>query len=277
VQLANDLTIAVPTRHRLESLQRLFESILETASVIPHLLFLHDAPEDRSSALWASQQQTIKNLEFTSKQSMTALWNNAILRSSTDWVLICNDDVVFRAGWAEYISRATRLVGDKQIQLCGYSAFCVHKSLIPLLGWFDERFTGGYYEDVDWQMRLGESGLEGVVDFSHDNMFVEHRKVAQPGTPEWPWHDNAKWFCEKWGRRDCTNWGAPSFRTAFEIDWYPENTEKYAGLYRVSSRLKEINSTVGFRRPVFPTRDRVNGKEGTWSASESLRQKDRIQ
>ncbi len=252
------ISIAIPTRERLVPLRALIETLIDTANEQLEVLVLHDAPEDRSAVRWASKCKRLFNLEFPIKQSMTALWNKGLLYSSGDWVLVCNDDVLLKDGWRKYLEEIADEKRHKQIILCAYSAFCIHKSVIPLLGWFDERFTGGYYEDVDWQMRLGESGFEELVDFSHDSVFVEHRKAVSPRTPEWPWQENARWFCEKWGRRDYTDWTAPSFRKAPEIDWYPGYTKKYCQQFGVNSRIDEINSNVGCGRPVFATTDRVH-------------------
>src|SRR5262245_23676709 len=148
-QIPFGVTVAVPTRHRLGSLRVLVDSVLQTSIPPPPILILHDAPEDRRSVHWASKLAALRNIEIPVKQSLAALWNKAIIYSSTNWVLISNDDVVFRTTWLEHLMNASNAANTKQINLCGYSAFCLHKSLIPLMGWFDERFRGGYYEDVD--------------------------------------------------------------------------------------------------------------------------------
>ena len=74
-------------------------------------------------------------------------------------MLICNDDGGFQKGWLEYLEKQIATGSFLQINLLHYGGMCIHKSLIPQIGWFDERFHGGGYEDIDWQLRISEAGL----------------------------------------------------------------------------------------------------------------------
>src|SRR6266540_5528189 len=101
-----NLTVVIPTRDRLDPLRRTVASILETVVNPPPILVLHDAPQEPASIEWSSRSPSLEAIEFRTKHSLTALWNQAILRSKTEWVCICNDDLVFKAGWTDYLQEA---------------------------------------------------------------------------------------------------------------------------------------------------------------------------
>ena len=55
-----------------------------------------------------------------------------------------------------------------------YGGFCINRRMILKNGWFDERFRGGGFEDIDWQVRISESHLQMFVDISEDFKLVDH-------------------------------------------------------------------------------------------------------
>jgi glycosyltransferase involved in cell wall biosynthesis len=254
-----DVTIAIPTRDRFTALKSCVESILSSLRNSLHvpILVLHDCPIQNMALEWSERVNSLESVVFEYKQSLSSLWNKAILSCKSSWVLLCNDDLIFNRGWYEYLSEVIESWKYRQIIMASYSCFCIHKSLIPLLGWFDERFKSGYYEDVDWQIRLGESGMEPFVDYSHNSIFIDHLKYVPNNAPAWDWHQNVQWFCKKWGRQNFSDWSLPSFREEPEIDWHPEFTSRYALEFGTTNRINEINNDVGCKKPVFPTKDRL--------------------
>jgi len=82
-------------------------------------------------------------------------WNKAIDISKTDWLMISNDDVIWKNGWydifCKQVKKGCLLIG------CGFSCFLVHKDLIEIIGKFQERLIHAYCEDTDYLLRILES------------------------------------------------------------------------------------------------------------------------
>jgi hypothetical protein len=111
------------------------------------------------------------------------------------------------------------------------------------VGFFDERYRHGGWEDLDYMTRISEAGLKDKVDTSHDFIrregdveighFVNHHKYQYKLDG---WHgDNEPWFRAKWagGRK-------PTIRTVGEIDWHPSHTAKFASLFNMRPRWHGI-------------------------------------
>lgn len=227
VLIHNKISIAVPTRHRVRKLSCFFQSILNThKGTVPHITIIHDCPENREEINFTGKLQLphINVIHNLYKSSLAQLWNQCIINAPTDWVLICNDDATFNPNWIEYLEKQIDSGIFKQINLLNYGGMCIHKSWILDIGWFDENFNGGGYEDVDFQLRISEAGLKNFVDMSHDFVFMNHLKNSSDGQ-DWAGENNSLYIVDKWGRND--NWNEPSNRKLPEIDWYPKWTKKY--------------------------------------------------
>ena len=82
-------------------------------------------------------------------------------RPQPEWSVLTQDDVEFDADW---LAKLTACVSERphamQINMAypknSYSCIAVHRDLIRKIGWFDERFTGMFFEDDDWHLRLCE-------------------------------------------------------------------------------------------------------------------------
>lgn len=259
-----DISVAVPTRHRPICMHNFIVSFYSTVSQrIPHVHVIHDAPETKPPTPSAYCVETINY----DKSSLTELWNQCIIQSPTDWILICNDDITFLPGWLEYLEEQIATKKYLLIHLFHYGAFCIHKSLILKMGWFDERFRGGGFEDIDHMLRLSELGLKEMVDRSHDFIknegdveiahFIKHHKKsyhnsgATQGTG-WQGKNNSIFIMAKWGRTNNVEWRIPSFRMMPEIDWHPTVTNKYEAKFNMPAMIRLQNPTVTYSNPVFP-------------------------
>jgi len=247
------LSIAVPTRDRPECLTHFISSLKGStpAGRIPFVTFIHDAPYDAvcDEALQMSQDAPFAKtrLVLRKKSSLTRLWNQCIINSPTDWVLICGDDILFLPGWLDHLEQRIATGKYDQIHLSHYSGFCIHKSFILKLGWFDERFQGGYYEDNDWQLRISEAGLKDRVDWFDNEVWLQHPSSREK---KWICKNNPEWIVTKWTRN--YDWLAPSFRRQGEVDHYPETTKQYEQKFQTTSRIDYINNTlVNNGKPVF--------------------------
>lgn len=112
----------------------------------------------------------IKFLYSKENVGCTGAWNNIIVESTTDWVLMTCDDMIFDNDW---LGTLNQILNDRphleQIHLHSWNAVVFHKKTIVRMGWWDERYR--YYpsaEDNDWYMRtvevLGYSPYVGLEE-----------------------------------------------------------------------------------------------------------------
>jgi len=253
------ISVAVPSRHRNITLRRFMESYWNSLDHLKHkyplINILHDAPDllTHDVSVYNTDEEAyevseiMRSVYLPDKSSLTELWNWSIMIAPTDWVLICNDDVTFNKGWLEYLEE--QIATDKYdiIHLFHYGGMCLHKRLILKLGWFDENFRGGGFEDIDHQIRINEAGIKNRVDRSCDKpikngkneygKFMNHHKnVSDNGS--WDGKNNSEWMCKKWGRLSPWDYRIPSFRKYPEIDWHPTYTSKYAEKYKIYPTFK---------------------------------------
>lgn len=102
--------------------------------------------------------------------SFSKLINDAILRAKREIVIICNDK-----------ARPTALDEFRTVDLLGqgfgfvalhnFRHFGFHKDLIRRIGFFDERYEGGEYEDFDFLRRI--QGADIAVYMSKEVPCVE--------------------------------------------------------------------------------------------------------
>ena len=103
--------------------------------------------------------------------SFSKMMNENIVTSKTEWIITVNDRVRLVP---EEITRLINLLEEGYSCVfmwnAGFMGFS--KELIRKIGWWDERFLEGGYEDRDWVMRLKENNLslyesvESTYDFS---------------------------------------------------------------------------------------------------------------
>jgi hypothetical protein len=93
-------------------------------------------------------------------QALCKLWNQLIIASGTEKILILNDDIDV----APHFEAAFRASGilDKEMAIINssWSHFLIAKRTIEKVGWFDERLFGVGGEDWDYEARLAFAGVE---------------------------------------------------------------------------------------------------------------------
>jgi len=77
------------------------------------------------------------------------------------WTILTQDDIAFDADWLAKLDAAIRehpnaLHINMAYPTNSYSCMAIHRDLVRKIGWWDERFTGMFFEDDDWHMRLCE-------------------------------------------------------------------------------------------------------------------------
>jgi len=238
--------IVFPTHNRPSELEFTLKSLYSTLPLGAdvRVTVIHDAPPDddlgRRSVEVAKKMLRPNDRHFINKHksSLSQLWNQCIYESDKDWVLIASDDIEYLPGWYEHLIQEIKSAQFLQIMMTSYCAFCLHKSMVLHLGWFDERFLGGYYEDNDWQLRISEAKLKDLVSYTDNEKLILNRPTT---THKWHCINNHLWIMDKWHNR--TEWLKPSFRQVGEEDWHPDFTRRYERLFSIESQIPEINRT----------------------------------
>lgn len=127
-------------------------------------------------------------LDGSGYPSFSKLINDCIVSGNNDTVLVCNDK-----------ARPTKEEIEKTILLLesgfGFSGlycfgfFGLHKDLIRTIGFLDENFTGGGYEDCDFMRRCAEKNI--AIYQSYEINYLEI------GT-SWNGGNGAAYFHTKW-------------------------------------------------------------------------------
>lgn len=204
---------------------------------------------------FGEDQDGVDVTSLRNKHSLTQLWNRMILDAPTDWVLVMGDDAVFKAGWVYVAKDRIQNSGAKFIGLLHFGAFLFHKSLFLDMGYFDESFEGGGWEDIDWQLRWSEAGIVfDVYDKKDDFKFLQHArlKYQHDQTGHWQLENNEDWFREKWNFSNYDNYHKfhvfqkemPCVRMRPEVDWHPAWTKKLEKKFGYQSKIPLINEGV---------------------------------
>lgn len=175
-----------------------------------------------------------------------------------EWTVLANDDILFDADWFAKLgvgvdAHPNALHVNMAYPRNSYSCVAIRHDLVPKMGWWDERFTGMFYEDDDWHLRLCEYARcapgTRVHESDEDGVFAavkcalhdkgRHRRRATDRArfsfvntlSKAP---NEKFFYEKWARVEKDGWcgkGLPGrfARRLPEVEWYPRSLLKGSG------------------------------------------------
>lgn len=120
--------------------------------------------------------------------SYSQLINHSIVTSPTEWVILINDRTI---PTVEEIDKMINLLenGTSCVLLYNVGFMGFSKELIRKIGWWDERFTHGGWEDFDWVWRIAEANLsiyESCIS-TYDNSWKSPLNVpgAKLSTPHW--------------------------------------------------------------------------------------------
>lgn len=90
--------------------------------------------------------------------SFSKLVNDCIVQAPTEIVIICSDKV---RPTPDHIGKILALLhqGYAFVGLYYFACFAFPKQLIRQIGFFDERFIGGEFEDCDYMVRMREANV----------------------------------------------------------------------------------------------------------------------
>lgn len=166
-------------------------------------------------------------VKFNRFHSIAQCWNLSIIFSNTPYVIISNDDVVFKD--IDLLDKIyeKHLAGYKLVHVTeNWSCFSIHKSLILDIGWFDEMFAHSW-EDSDMRFRLNRANIK---DFRFHPYLVRHLR-SKKGNNQSYWDESSGYFFDKWGIKD---YQANKYNVPMDFFDDPNNRRKLqsAGFFR---------------------------------------------
>jgi GT2 family glycosyltransferase len=131
-------------------------------------------PRARLNALLGQRASVAELIAPGRNLGVAASWNRILDMTRGEAVVISNDDVVlsersFRDLLAA--SKAAPFVGD------GWFLFAQTPECTRRVGYYDENFWPGYYEDSDYQVRLHKAGITRLEHWATD-AYVHHQSAT---------------------------------------------------------------------------------------------------
>ena len=132
--------------------------------------------------------ETLVLFDGTGYPSFSKLVNSCVAACPTEIVVIFSDKMM---PTAENIQRLVTLVeqGYAFVGLYRFGFFGFKKELFRLIGTMDERYLGGWHEDDDMYLRLGEAGLSA---------YITHEVEYTPGKSGWAHGVAIEHYRKKW-------------------------------------------------------------------------------
>ena len=198
------------------------------------------------------EDRRIRICESTYRSSLAEAWNLCMMLTENRYVVFASSDVIFlKEGWIDTIKAG--LTRSQYVLMNNHAVFCLDKTAIPRMGWFDENFVAGPHFDPDLMIRASEKGIP-IINMGNNGFFVhgdesDGKVMTERSQGEvkdrLPMHNfhNEEYFQKKWrsnwpGWRPSIESGSSHFphppthisqvqRTADELDPHPVYTKKY--------------------------------------------------
>jgi hypothetical protein len=104
------------------------------------------------------QYSNVSYFDYIAPQGLCTLWNGIVLRSKTEKMLLCNEDLKTSKTFRSHLDNSSVFEHDFALINGSYSHFMITKKMMKEVGWFDERFPGIGYEDHDYEIRMAIKG-----------------------------------------------------------------------------------------------------------------------
>jgi N-acetylglucosaminyl-diphospho-decaprenol L-rhamnosyltransferase len=223
-------SIVIPLYNQLDFTRICLESIRATTPRGVEVILIDNASSDGTGAYLAnlSDASVISNGQ---NLGCAGAWNQGAQAAAGEWVVILNNDVILAPGWLEglleaasrwkldIVSPAIR-EGERTYDVDSYGreltgrmkgvirrggvngiCFMVQRRVFEAIGYFDENFRIGQYEDKDFFLRASRAGFNlGTVGGAFLHHFgsvtqnsLKSARVAKPYALE-----NKAYFIRKW-------------------------------------------------------------------------------
>jgi GT2 family glycosyltransferase len=160
--------MVVPTLTRHDLLDRMLRSV---DCRIGHLVVIDNSGRGIVGGSGPWERMTV--LPMPSNLGVAASWNLAIrLAHREPWVLICSDDMWWPVNalhdFEQQSSEDALVVSQTWPHWC---AFTIGMRVVQSVGLFDEGYYPAYFEDTDYERRMGRAGVlrQNGPAVHHDN------------------------------------------------------------------------------------------------------------
>lgn len=109
--------------------------------------------------LFLSKFKQVKIIDFEEPQSLSKLWNLALINASNEKILIMNDDLKIAPWFGKELKQCKVLENNIALVNRSWSHFVIAKQVVKEIGYFDERFPAVGNEDEDYECRLVLKGI----------------------------------------------------------------------------------------------------------------------
>lgn len=128
--------------------------------------------------LYLTKYNNIFPMMFTQHRSLSKLWNNLLINSTTDLMLRIDDDVSIDKDFFIQLNKAIIQNECKSFKINGsWSHTLLNRNEINAVGWFDEKLLGGGEEDGDFEWRYANFfhrefiNVSGLPILNHWNQY----------------------------------------------------------------------------------------------------------
>jgi len=160
--------MVVPTLTRHDLLDRMLRSV---DCQVGHLVVIDNSGRGIVGGTGPWERMTV--LPMPSNLGVAASWNLAIRMAHREpWVLICSDDMWWPVNalreFAAQSSEDSLVVSATWPHWC---AFTIGMGVVQKFGLFDEGYYPAYFEDTDYERRVGRAGSPPLLgpEVHHDN------------------------------------------------------------------------------------------------------------
>jgi len=141
---------------------------------------LFDQDYRRSVLNFILEYENVYPFVFTAFRSLSKLWNNTLINSTNDSVLVLNDDVSISPNfWENLDTRITESDGKTFTINSSWSHFLANRKEVDEVGWFDERLLGVGAEDADFSWRYGDYYNTEVLNIGCDGIQNHYEKSCE--------------------------------------------------------------------------------------------------
>lgn len=222
--------IIIPVFNQLHYTRQCLESLRQHTPISARTIFVDNGSTD-GTAEYLRGIQHLKVLRNSENLGCAAAWNQGVKASTSDWIVILNNDVLLTPGWLEGLLAAAKdgldivspalREGPLNYELDSYAlefvrvaanmsrpnqphgvCFLVHRGVFDAIGLFDENFRIGQFEDADFFQRAREAGFKLATagrSFIHHFGSVTQNSLRSDNEVVSPYEgQNRAYFRQKW-------------------------------------------------------------------------------
>jgi N-acetylglucosaminyl-diphospho-decaprenol L-rhamnosyltransferase len=225
-----NVSIVIPVLNQLHYTKECVAGLAASLAPGVAVVVVDNGSSDGTAEFLATQPQitVIRNPE---NRGCAAAWNQGVRATSSEWVLILNNDVLVTEGWlpalvgfaeAHNLGIASPAIreGEFNYALAAYArqfttemrkvarwgtangvCFLVRRRVFEAVGLFDEQFRVGQFEDADFFLRARKAGFRLGTTGS---AFIHHfgsvtQDALRSDDPRLPYEaENRAYFRRKW-------------------------------------------------------------------------------